>query len=173
MQFGDAAKHPLSCHHQPCFPVSDCQCSWSVPCKNKQTKKKNREGQFNNSSRGKGSSILLTGKLFIVGCVFTTSHRHCLCHIPCQDALRTSRDHSRSRRWGAQIHGAEEEYMSVTESLRYPKFTLLPDRAPQPFLFLSGTCSFSSPSFSLLPLRFSRVSPAFSCVALPVLTFSC
>lgn len=140
---------------------------------NKQTKKKQQRRPIQQFRQGERLRHFIDREALIVGCVFTTSHRHCLCHLPCQDALRTSRDHSRSRRWVAHIHGAEEECMSVTESLRYPKFTLLPDRASPPFLFLSGTCSFSSPSFSLLPLRFNWVSPAFSCVALPVLTFCC
>lgn len=125
---------------------------------NKQTNKKNnREGQFNNSGRGKGSGVLLTGKL-LLSAVSSPPHTDIACvtsHVKMPSGHPgTTLDQGDG--WPmAHIHGAEEECMSVTESLRYPKFTLLPDRAPPPFLFLSGTCSFSSPSFSLLPLRFN------------------
>lgn len=132
-----------------------------------------KEAEKPNSSRIERSGILLTWRDSCIYpcwlCLLSSHSIACVTsHVKVPSWSRTSRDHTRSRRWRSQICGIEEECMTVTYSWRYPCFALPPasgpDRAPQPFLFLSGARPFFPPFFfSLLPLE---SNPAFPCVAL-------
>lgn len=97
----------------PCSPVPDCQFFALVLC----LAKKPRQTAKTHLGKTEGSFYWLRTiiKSVLVVCVFTL-HRSIACvtfHVKMPSRCRASKDHSRSRRLGPQIHGAEEECMSV------------------------------------------------------------
>lgn len=72
-----------------------------------------------NSGRIEGSGILLAWvDSYICPCWLCLHPSHSIAcvtsHVKVPSWSRTSRGHTRSRRWGSQIHGIEEECMPVT-----------------------------------------------------------
>lgn len=105
---GHAAKWMLLCS-----PVPGCQFFALVLClvKKPHQTAKTHLGRTECSFYWLGAII----KSGLVVCVFTL-RRSIACvtfHVKMPSRCRASKDHSRSRRLGPQIHGAEEECMSV------------------------------------------------------------
>ncbi|XP_052539958.1 matrix metalloproteinase-24 isoform X2 [Tympanuchus pallidicinctus] len=94
----------------PCSPVPGCQFFALVLClvKKPHQTDKTHLGRTECSFYWLGAII----KSGLVVCVFTL-HRSIACvtfHVKMPSRCRASKDHSRSRRLGPQIHGAEEEW---------------------------------------------------------------